>query len=98
MVTKVWENPDVFNIQIELPHNPLRSLNVHVITTPEQNLLIDTGFNRYECCAALWAGIRELGLDLKRTSVFLTHYHSDHTGLAGDCVERGCHIYMGRID
>jgi len=98
MVTKVWENPDVFNIQIELPQNPLRSLNVYVIATPEQNLLIDTGFNRYECCSALWAGVRELGLDLKRTSVFLTHFHSDHTGLAGDFVERGCPIYMGRID
>lgn len=98
MVTKVWDDPEIFDIQIDLPNNPLRSLNVYVITTPEQNLLIDTGFNRYECCAALWAGIRELGLDLNRTSVFLTHLHSDHTGLAGEFVEKGCPIYMGRID
>lgn len=98
MVTKIWEDPKVFSIQVELPQNPLRSLNVYVIATPEQNLLIDTGFNRPECHAALWDGIRELGLDLTRTSVFLTHLHSDHTGLAWDFVERGCPIYMSQID
>lgn len=98
MVTKVWNDPAVFDIQVDLPQNPLRYLNVYVIMTPEQNLLIDTGFNRPECSAALWSGIRELGLDLKRTSVFLTHLHSDHTGLAWDLVERGCPVYMGRID
>ena len=86
MVIKVWDNPEIFSIQVDLPQNPLRNLNVYVIRTPDQNLLIDTGFNRYECCAALWAGIRELGLDLNKTSVFLTHLHSDHIGLAGDFV------------
>jgi len=98
MVTKVWEGPDIFSIQVDLPQNPLRDLNVYVICTPEQDLLIDTGFNRYECCSALWSGVRELGLDLRKTSVFLTHLHSDHTGLAGDFAERGCPICMGRID
>ena len=47
---------------------------------------------------ALWAGIGELGLDLKKTSIFLTHLHSDHTGLAWDFVQQGCPIYMGQID
>ena len=98
MVTKIWDNPAVFSIQIDLPNNPLRSLNVYVIVTPAQNLLIDTGFNRRECRDALWTGIRELGLDLKRTRVFLTHLHSDHTGLAGDFAQQDCPIYMGRID
>ena len=98
MVTKVWDDPDIFNIQVDLPQNPLRFLNVYVIVTPEQNLLIDTGFNRQECSMALWAGIGELGLDLKKTSIFLTHLHSDHTGLAWDFVQQGCPIYMGQID
>lgn len=98
MVTKVWDDPAVFSIQVDLPQNPLRYLNVYVIMTPEQNLLIDTGFNRMECREALWNGIRELNLDLGKTSVFLTHLHSDHTGLAWEFVEQGCPIYMGQID
>lgn len=98
MVTKVWDNPTVFSIEVDLPQNPLRLLNVYVIVTPEQNLLVDTGFNRIECREALWDGIRELDLDLEKTSVFLTHLHSNHTGLAEDFVLQGCPIYMGRID
>lgn len=98
MVTKVWNDPAIYSIQVDLPQNPLRFLNVYVIVTPEQNLLIDTGFNRIECREALWGGIRELNLDLDKTSVFLTHLHSDHTGLAGDFVLQNCPIYMGRID
>lgn len=98
MVTKVWKSPSIYNIQVDFPQNPLRSLNVYVIVTPTKNLIIDTGFNRIECREALWSGIRSLGLDLSKTSVFLTHLHSDHTGLAGDFVIQGCPIYMGRID
>lgn len=98
MVTKVWDNPAVYSIHVNLPQNPLRNLNAYVIITPEQNLLIDTGFNRDECREALWCGIRKLGLDLNKTSVFLTHLHSDHTGLAEDFVDAGCKIYMSKID
>ncbi len=61
-------------------------------------MLIDTGFNRIECREALWCGIHELDLDLKKTSVFLTHFHSDHIGLADDFVKAGCPIYMSKID
>lgn len=98
MVTKVWNEPAVYSIQVNLPQNPLRNLNAYVIMTPEQNLLIDTGFNRVECREALWRGIQELDLDLNKTSVFLTHFHSDHIGLAGDFAEAGCPIYMSKID
>ena len=98
MVEQVWSSPTVHCIKVGLPQNPLRNLNVYVICTPERNLVIDTGFRRPECRSALWEGIGELGLDLSRTSLFLTHLHSDHTGLVWDFVERGVPIYMGRVD
>ena len=43
--------------------------------------LLDTGFNRPECKSALEHGMQELGIDIENTSLFLTHLHSDHTGL-----------------
>lgn len=98
MVEQLCTAPDIFSIPVDLPQNPLRRLNAYVIRSEGEALVIDTGFNRPECHKALWAGIRELGLDLSRTSVFLTHLHSDHSGLAWDFVNRGCKIYMGRID
>lgn len=95
MVEQVWGSPEIFCIQVKLPDNPLRNLNSYVIRTPERSLIIDTGFNRPECRAALWDGIKRLGLDLTRTGLFLTHLHSDHIGLVWDFVDRGIPVYMG---
>ena len=98
MVEQVFDRPRIWRIPVELPQNPLRTLNSYVIETPEQNMIIDTGFNRPECRASLWAGIEELNLDIKKTALFLTHLHSDHTGLVYDFVERGVPVYTGQID
>ena len=98
MVTKIWDNPEVFNIQVELPDNPLRNLNSYVIRTPERSLVIDTGFNRPECRETLWHGLDELCLDYSKTGLFLTHIHSDHIGLVWDFVDRGIPVYMGATE
>ena len=50
MLTKIAEN--LYKKVVPLPNNPLRELNVYLITG-EKNLLIDTGFNRIECEEAL---------------------------------------------
>lgn len=98
MIERVLERPEIWRIQVDLPQNPLRMLNSYVICVPEGNLVIDTGFNRPECRKALWDGLNELGLDMGRTALFLTHLHSDHIGLAQDFAEIGCPIYMNPID
>lgn len=92
------DHPSIYRIPVELPQNPLRTLNSYVIKTLEQSLIIDTGFNRPECRASLWTGIQELGLNLKKVSLFLTHLHSDHTGLVYDFVKHGIPVYTGKID
>ena len=98
MVKKVWDDPEIYRIFVDLPQNPLRLLNVYVIRSQGANLVIDTGFNRPECEQALWSGIRELGLDLSKTALFLTHLHTDHTGLVWSFVEQQVPVYMSRID
>lgn len=98
MVEKVWGSPEIFCVQVQLPQNPLRNLNSYVIRTPERTLVIDTGFCRPECRAALWAGLEELGIEPSRTALFLTHLHSDHTGLVWDFVEKGIPVYMGAAE
>lgn len=98
MVTEVFDR--IYSIPVELPQNPLRSLNSYFIrgVGGGKNLLIDTGFRREECREALFGGLRELGADLQKTDVFLTHLHSDHTGLAPELGEAGCRVFMGRVD
>lgn len=96
MVERVWNSPEIFRIYVPLPDNPLKNLNVYVLRTSRASLIIDTGFNRPECREALWAGLEELKLDLSSASLFLTHLHSDHTGLVWNFVEQGVPVYMGR--
>ena len=98
MYTKVYSNPDIYNLYIPLPENPLKNLNCYVIKTAERSLIIDTGFNRPECLAAMQEGIKELGLKPETTDIFITHLHSDHTGLVSLLINDKTAVYMSAID
>ncbi len=90
--------PGLYRIGVPLPGNPLKELNSYVFKTQQRNLIIDTGFNQPECLAGLRAGIDELGLDMDQTDIFLTHLHSDHTGLATQIASPNSRIYMSTAD
>lgn len=98
MVTQILKAPDIWKIQVPLPDNPLKELNCYIVQTQRENLVIDTGFRHPESRRVLLEGMAEIGLSWERTSLFLTHLHSDHTGLAPLFAERGCTIYMNGID
>ena len=87
----------LWRLEIPLVGNPLKTLNSYLITG-ERNLLIDTGFRQQPCREALERQLRELAVDLNRTDLFLTHLHSDHTGLAPELVRPGCRVYIGAVD
>ncbi len=98
MYEKVYENPDIYIIDVPLPNNPLRNLNCYVIKTPEGNLIIDTGFNLEECYSALKEGLEQLEIDIEKTDMFITHLHSDHSGLAAYIMNKDSTIYMSKKD
>lgn len=79
MVTEIMK--DIYSIEIPLPKNPMKFLNSYLIRGKDRNLLIDTGFNRTECKEALMSGLAELDIDFDQTDLFLTHLHTDHSGL-----------------
>jgi glyoxylase-like metal-dependent hydrolase (beta-lactamase superfamily II) len=81
MYSKIEEN--IYCIPVTLPDSPLKSLNAYVVRG-SRNLLIDTGYRRKECLDCLMEGLGELGISMDDTDIFLTHLHSDHTGLAPD--------------
>lgn len=98
MHKKIYSNPDIYTIYIPLPDNPLKNLNCYVIKTKEKNLIIDTGFNSPVCYESLTTGLNEIGVDLKCTEMFLTHMHSDHTGLVSKIMNDDSVIYMSAED
>lgn len=96
MVEQVYKN--IYRNEIPLPNNPLRALNSYIILSEDRNLIIDSGFNREECRQAFMNGIEELGLDLNKTDLLVTHLHADHSGLAAVLSKQGFKVYSGEID
>lgn len=90
--------PNIYKQEIPLPNNPLKAVNSYIITSKDRNLIIDTGFNCKECKESLFNGIEELGIDLNKTDLLITHLHSDHSGLAVELYKKGVKIYVGNID
>jgi glyoxylase-like metal-dependent hydrolase (beta-lactamase superfamily II) len=89
---------DIYLIKIPLPGNPLKNTNSYFIKGENRNLLIDTAFNRDVCLNSLKKSLAYLSVDLEKTDLFLTHLHSDHTGLAGDICSPNRTVFMGEKD
>lgn len=98
MTERVYIEPEIWRIRVDMPDNPLRYLNAYVLRDGEESLLIDTGFNRAECEHDLTEGLQDIGVEGSCMKVLLTHLHSDHCGLARQMIERGARLYMGSID
>lgn len=90
--------PNIFRITIPLPEHPLKTMNSYVIIARERCLVIDTGWNRFECVEALLDGLEKIGVNLARTDLFLTHIHADHAGLIGLFQKNRAKIFCGRGD
>jgi len=76
--------PNVYQLKIPIPDNPLGFINAYLVKAHEGSLLIDTGWNTDQGFEALKLQLGEAGLtfeDLKYIAI--THIHPDHYGLVG---------------
>ena len=89
---------DLHRIEVRLIGSPLKTLNCYVFQSAQRNLLVDTGFNQPTCLDDLREGISELNLDMGRTDLFVTHFHSDHCGLVSQVVSPESRVYMSSTD
>lgn len=96
MAERITSN--LWRLDIPLEGNPLKNLNSYLLVGQDRSLLIDTGFRQDSCRRALTDQLAETGVDRERLDIFLTHLHSDHTGLAPEFVGRQGNIYISTID
>lgn len=89
---------DLYRIPVPLEGSPLRELNSYLIRGDDRDLLIDTGFRRKSCALALEEGLRQLNSDSDRRDVLVTHFHTDHAGLADVMAGATSHIYMSQAE
>ena len=90
---------NVHVLRIPLPFR-LREVNLYLLKDHAGYTLIDTGPNTSLAVAALERELADLGVSWERIhTILITHYHSDHCGLAAEVRRRsGATIYMDRQD
>jgi glyoxylase-like metal-dependent hydrolase (beta-lactamase superfamily II) len=96
MIEEILAN--LYRIEIPLPRSPLKALNSYVFKNSERNLVIDTGWNQEECLNAMKSGLRQLGVDIRKTDFFITHLHSDHLGLVSNLITDTSKVYFNQPD
>ena len=96
MIEEILAN--LYRMEIPLPQSPLKALNSYAIKNSERNLIIDTGWNQEECMNAMQTGLKELGVDLRKTDFFITHLHADHLGLVSNLITDTSKIYFNQPD
>lgn len=91
VASNIWCN------RIPLPNSPLRYVNSYILMGARP-LVIDTGFAAEECRRALEQSLQSLGLCVRDCDLYLTHFHSDHAGLADLFTAAGSRVYLHPAD
>lgn len=89
---------NIYRIIVPLAGSPLGSLNAYYFRGPEEDYLIDTGFNTAPCEAALKKSLTSLGYRPERLNIINTHLHADHTGLNHWFLGEKGKAYMSDVD
>ena len=86
--------------RIRLGNTVFEGLNNVYLFDGETTALVDTGVALPEVRAELEEGLAAAGLALADVDeVYLTHWHPDHAGLAGDVqAESGCEVFVHEAD
>ena len=92
--------PDTYQIPLPLTGSALRAINAYLIKADDGWVLVDCGWNADDVMEALQGALRDVGIgldDIRR--LVITHYHTDHYGMAGTLLRLGkMRMLMHRID
>jgi glyoxylase-like metal-dependent hydrolase (beta-lactamase superfamily II) len=90
--------PGLYRIDVPLPGSPLKATNSYVVKGRERSLIIDTGWNREDCRAALVSGLDGCHVDSRQADFVITHMHADHAGLVSALAGQQAKVCFGRAD
>ena len=89
---------DIYRIVVPLEGSPLGTLNAYFFRGPEEDYLMDTGFNTPQCEASLRESLVSLAYRPERLNIINTHLHMDHTGLNHVFVGEKGHVFISGVD
>ncbi len=91
--------PDLYRITLPMPFR-LRHVHIHALVHDDKVTLFDVGMNIPESFRVLDEALATLGMTTGNVDqVFLTHFHADHCGIAGEIQRRsGATVRLSAID
>ncbi|MFC4562930.1 MBL fold metallo-hydrolase [Nocardiopsis mangrovi] len=90
----------MWSVPVPIPGNPLGYTLVYVLASEQGPVLVDAGWEHEDSWRALADGLSAIGTGVSEVrGVVVTHFHPDHSGLAGRVREAsGAWIAMHRAD
>lgn len=91
---KVLDEPEVWRVELLMHDTFLPSVNAFVLMDGEESLVVDAGTPDPMNDTRLMRALLGLGVDPGSTTLFCTHAHIDHTGLARELAEAGVRVVV----
>ncbi len=90
--TKVFDEPEVWRVELLMNQTFLPSVNVFVVMDGREALVVDTGTADDYNDTRLMRALVRLGVDPARTTLFCTHAHNDHAAQAPALAQAGVRV------
>lgn len=95
---RVHNDPEIYCVKVPLRDSPYKYVNSYIVQDGGETLVVDTGYDVPECKETIWRALRVLGADVGRTSLFVTHLHTDHAGSLSSLLPVECVRYVGAFE
>lgn len=93
--SQVLDEPEVWRVELLMHDTFLPSVNAFVVRDGAETLVVDAGTPDEFNDTRLMRALVGLGVDPERVTLFCTHAHIDHTGLARELSEAGVRVVVG---
>lgn len=94
--TRVFDEPEIWRVELLMSQTFLPSVNVFVVRDGAEALIVDTGTPDDYNDTRLMRALVRLGVDPSRSTLFCTHAHIDHAGQARELAEAGVRVTLAR--
>ncbi len=94
--SQVLDEPEVWRVELLMHDTFLPSVNAFVVRDGAETLVVDAGTPDEFNDTRLMRALVGLGVDPERVTLFCTHAHIDHTGLARELSEAGARVVVGK--
>ena len=95
---RVHDAPDIYLMRVPLRQSVFGEVNCYIIVDGGDYLIVDPGELLPENEPLFGQALADLGLDRSRLRIYLTHLHSDHSGMVDVLATPNTPVYAGRVD